>query len=209
VGGRSCANTAARLRSCCAATPPTQRSGASHRSQNAFSYFESDGVVPAWNAAFILDTESAALAAIEIIEFANSQLLELRYHDEMLERELTQLYAQLEDPRWTSRFTTRRHRRAALHVQALVIEVNELTDRVGNAIKFVGDIYLARLLDSVGKRLGVENWRRNVDDKLRTLNEIHRFAVEQASSTQANILELIVVLILVIELVMILMGLME
>jgi len=177
--------------------------------QNAFSYFESDVVVPAWNAAFILDTETAALAAVEIIEFANSQLLELRYHDDMLERELTQLYAQLQEPRWTNRLAARRHRRAALHVQALVIDVNELTDRVGNAIKFVGDNYLARLLNGVAARLGIDNWRRNVNDKLQTLAEIHRFAVEQSNSTQANIMELAVVVILVIELGLILAGLMQ
>ena len=71
--------------------------------QSAFSYFDHDVVVPAWNAAFILDSDAAALSAVEIIEFVKSQLLELRYHDELLERELTQLYAQLQEPRWTSR----------------------------------------------------------------------------------------------------------
>jgi hypothetical protein len=177
--------------------------------QSAFSYFDHDVVVPAWNAAFILDNEAAALSAIEIMEFVNSQLLELRYHDEMLERELTQLYAQLQEPRWTSRIASRRHRRAALHVQALVIDVNELADRVGNAIKFVGDIYLARLLNILAQRLGLDNWRRDVRDKLQTLNEIHRFAVEQATSTQNNIMELAIVVILVIELGMIFAGLIE
>jgi hypothetical protein len=177
--------------------------------ESAFSYFETDVVVPAWNAAFVLDSEPSALAALEIIEFANSQLLELRYHDVMLERELTQLYAQLQEPGWTNRLASRRHRKAALHVQALVIDVNELTDRVGNAIKFVGDIYLARLLNRVARRLALDNWRREVNDKLQTLNEIHRFAVEQASSTQNNIMELAIVVILVIELGMIFAGLIE
>ena len=34
--------------------------------------------------------------AIEILEFANSQLLEFRYHDELLESELTRIYAELQ-----------------------------------------------------------------------------------------------------------------
>jgi hypothetical protein len=177
--------------------------------KNALSYFETDLVIPAWNAAFIFDTETAALAALEIIEFANSQLLELRYHDEVLERRLAELYARLQEPRWNSRLVSRRHRRAALQAQALIIDVNALTDRVSNALKFVGDNYLARLLSNVAARLGVENWRKDVDDKLATLNEIHRFAVDQSNAAQASILELIVVLILIIELGLILAGLMK
>ena len=43
------------------------------------SYLTTDLVVPTWNAAFVYDTETGAGSALEIIEFANSQLLEFRY----------------------------------------------------------------------------------------------------------------------------------
>jgi len=43
--------------------------------RHRLSYFAADLVVPAWNAAFVLDTESAALATVEILELANSELL--------------------------------------------------------------------------------------------------------------------------------------
>ena len=48
-------------------------------------------------------------------------------------------------------------------------------------------------------RLGLDHWKRNVEDKLETLNDIHRFAVEQTGMAQGNLLELVIVLILVIE----------
>jgi hypothetical protein len=57
-------------------------------------------VVPAYNAAFVLDTEAGALGVLEILESVNSQLLEFRYHDELLENELTRTYAELQKPRW-------------------------------------------------------------------------------------------------------------
>jgi hypothetical protein len=175
----------------------------------SLSYLAEDLVVPAWNAAWIYDTEGAALAAVEILELANSQLLEFRYHDELLEGELTRLYADLQHPRWRDRLALRQRRRAVLEVQSLLIDVNELTDRLENTVKFAGDPYAARLLSSASARLGVQHWKTSVDEKLRTLEDIRRFAVEQTGMSQANLLELIIVAILVIELGLFFAGIMH
>ncbi len=174
--------------------------------RNALSYLIDDLVVPAWNAAFICDTEAAALQAIEILEFANSQLLELRYYDDLLEASLTRIYAELQQPRWTDRWAGRRYTRAARELHALIIDVNELTDRLENAVKFVGDIYAARLFGNVAARLGLDRWKHNVEEKLRTLNEIYQSAVQETGMSQGNILELVIVFILVIELGLLLAG---
>lgn len=177
--------------------------------RHRMSYLTDDLVVPAWNAAFVLDSAAALPAILEIFEFANSQLLEFRYHDDQLENQLTQSYAGLQQPRLLDRWTGRRHRRAALQVQALLIDVNELTDHAENALKFVGDIYSARLLTLVAARLRLDDWKRNVREKLKTLDDIYRFAVEQTGMAQANILELAIVLIMLIEFALLLGGIMK
>ena len=176
---------------------------------NAMSYLANDLVVSTWNASFVYDSDAGALAAIEIFELVNSQLLEYRYHDDLLESELSRIYASLQRPRWTDRFAGRRHTRAARQLQALFIDVNELTDRTENAVKFVGDIYAARLFGLVAARLGLERWKRNVEEKLKTLDDIYRFAVEQTGMSQANLLELAIVLILVLELALFFAGIMD
>ncbi|HUL74147.1 MAG TPA: hypothetical protein VLT86_13655 [Vicinamibacterales bacterium] len=177
--------------------------------RNALSYVSDDLVVPAWNAAFICDAEPAVLQAVEILEFANSQLLEFRYYDDLLESELTRIYAELQQFRWVDRFARRRYARAARELQALFIDVNELTDRLENAVKFVGDIYAARLFGNIAARLGLDRWKTNVEEKLRTLSDIRRFAVDQAGLSQANLLELAIVLILIIELGLFFAGIMK
>lgn len=177
--------------------------------RHRLSYLADDLVIPAWNAAFLYDTEAGALATIEIVEFANSHLLELRYHDDLLEGELTKLYAELQRSRWHDRFARRRNAKSARRVQSLFIDVNELTDRTENAVKFVGDVYAARLFGLVGDRLGLSRWKGSVEEKLRTLDEIRRFAVEQAGMAQANVLELAIVLILVLELGLFFAGIMD
>jgi hypothetical protein len=94
-------------------------------------------------------------------------------------------------------------------VHSLFIDVNELTDRTENTLKFIGDIYAVRLFGLVAERLGLEAWKADVQGKLRTLDDIYRFAVEQSSMSRGQFLELTVVLILVLELLLIFMGVMR
>ena len=124
--------------------------------RHRLSYFECDLVVPTWNAAFVYDTDSGGQAAVEILEFANSQLVEFRYYDELLDRELERIYADLQRPSWFKGWFGRRYTRSAQQVHALFIDVNELTDRAENALKFAGDVYTARLFTLAGVRLGLD-----------------------------------------------------
>ena len=87
--------------------------------------------------------------------------------------------------------------------------MNELTDRTENTIKFIGDLYAVRLFGLVADRLGLGTWKADVESKLKTLDDIYRFAVEQTAMARGHFLELIVVIILVLELVLILMGIMR
>jgi hypothetical protein len=177
--------------------------------RHRLSYLECDLVVPTWNAAFVYDTESGGQAAVEILEFANSQLVEFRYYDELLDRELERIYADLQRPSWFKGWFGRRYTRPAQQVHALFIDVNELTDRAENALKFAGDVYTARLFTLTGIRLGLDHWKANVSDKLKTLDDIYRFAVEQTAMARGETLEIMIVLILVFELVLFFMGIMK
>jgi hypothetical protein len=174
--------------------------------RHRISYLEDDLVVPTWNAAFVRDTEPGAQAAVEILEFANSQLLELRYYDDLLDTELTRLYAELQKRRPVGPLRARRYTRAAHHAHALLIDLHELTDHAENAIKFVGDAYAARLFDLAASRLGLDRWKASVQEKLHTMEQINRFAVEQASISRGELLELTIVILIVLEVVLFLLG---
>ena len=173
------------------------------------SYLADDLVVPTWNAAFVYDTPAGAQAALEILEFANSQLLEYRHYDELLDDQMASIYKRLQRPRRMDQWFGSRYTRAARQVHSLFIDVNELTDRTGNTIKFIGDLYAVRLFGLVADRLGLSTWKADVESKLKTLDDIYRFAVEQTAMSRGHVLELIVVVILVLELVLILMGLLR
>ncbi|HVC20904.1 MAG TPA: hypothetical protein VNE16_12555 [Vicinamibacterales bacterium] len=174
--------------------------------RNSLSYLADDLVVPTWNSAFIYDTAAGAQAAMEILEFANSQLLQFRYYDDLLDVELARVYGRLQHPHWYDAWLGRRYTRAARQIHSLFIDINELIERTENSLKVVGDVYAARLFNLVAKRLGLDNWKASVEDKLKALDDIYRFSVEQSSMSRGEFLELTVVVILLIELVLFFLG---
>jgi hypothetical protein len=108
------------------------------------SYLADDLVIPIWNAAFVYDTEAGVQAALEIFEFANSQLLQFRYYDDLLDSELGRIYDSLEDPRWYHSLAGQRYVRAAQQLHALFIErwkqnVEEKLDTLDDIYRFTVD----------------------------------------------------------------------
>ena len=178
--------------------------------RHRISYLADDLVIPTWNAAFVYDTAAGTQAAVEIVEFANSQLLQFRYYDELLDNALARIYARMQKPpRWYDSVIGRHYARAARQVHALFIDVNELTDRTENALKIVGDVYAARLFALVGARLDLARWKTNVSEKLQTLDDIYRFSVEHLGMVRGELMEMTIIGILVFELVLFFMGIMN
>lgn len=177
--------------------------------RHGLSYLAEDLVIPTWNGAFVYDRDTDARATLDILEYANSQLLQFRYYDDLLDSALARMYSQLEHGGWRHSLFGRRYARAAREVQSVYIDVTELTDKAEHALKFAGDVYAARLLALATSRIGVNEWKGNVHDKLKTLDSIYRFAVEQTSMTRGELLELTVVLILLLELGLFLAGIMR
>jgi len=109
-------------------TAAAERAGARGGAASSHLDLVDDLVVPTWNAAFVYDTDAGLQAALEIFEFANSQLLEFRYYDDLLESELARIYDTLQEPRWYDALGPR-YVRAARRLHALFVDVNELTDK--------------------------------------------------------------------------------
>ena len=164
------------------------------------SYYPNDLAVIGWNAAFIYDTDAGAETAIQLLQYANSQLLEFRHYDELLTKELENVYDFL-DAGGTGLWGRWRTARAASKLHAMLLDVSELTERADNAIKFLSDMFSARLYKLCAAKVGVPDYKDLVKEKLQTAEDLYRFMVEQFNQSRAFILELMVVVILIIELV--------
>ena len=164
------------------------------------SYYPNDLAVIGWNAAFIYDTPAGAETAIQLLQYANSQLLEFRHYDDLMTHELENVYDFL-DAGGTGLWSRWRTARAAAKLHTVLLDVNELTERADNAIKFLSDMFSARLYKLCAQKVGVPDYKDLVKEKLQTAEDLYRFMVEQFNQSRAFVLELMVVVILIIELI--------
>ena len=163
------------------------------------SYYTNDLAVIGYNAAFLYDSASGAETAIQLLEYANSQLLEFRHYDDLLTRELERVYAFFD--KGTGIAARWRMAQAATRLHTVLLEVTELTEHADNAIKFLSDMFSARLYKLAAAKVGVPDYKDLVTQKLNTAEELYRFMVDQFNQSRAFVLELMVVVILIIELV--------
>jgi hypothetical protein len=172
--------------------------------QSRISYYANDLTVIGWNAAFIYDSTSGAETAIQLLEYANSQLLEFRHYDDLLTKELERVYTLLDEG--TGFFAQWRLARSATRLHTVLLDVAELTEHADNAIKFLSDMFSARLYKLAALKVGVPDYKDLVTRKVRTAEELYRFMVDQFNQSRAFFLELAVVIILVVELVYLFRG---
>lgn len=171
---------------------------------SSISYYPTDLLVVGWLSAVVYDTPEGADPLIQLLEYANTQLLEYRRYDEILTVLLKEAYAALE--KRGGLFSRWRLARDAAHLNRLRLEVTELTERADNAIKFLSDMYYARAYRLAAGKVGAGDYRSLVDQKLRTAGDLYEFMVNEFREARGFILELLVILILVIELLPIIRG---
>jgi hypothetical protein len=167
--------------------------------QSYISYYPNDLLIAGWTAAFLYDTPESAVPTRQLLEYANTQLLEFRHYDEVLTQVLANVYRTLEHKRGF--FAGWRMGRQAEHLNAMRLEVSELTERADNSIKFLSDMFYARAYRMVSNKVGVADYRLLVEEKLKTAGELYDAMVEEFRQSRAFILEAMVVAILVIELI--------
>ncbi|MBV8818877.1 MAG: hypothetical protein JO022_11010 [Acidobacteriaceae bacterium] len=167
--------------------------------QATLSYYPRDLLVVGWLAAIIYDTPQGAAPAIQLLEYANTQLLEFRHYDDVLTRVLADVYKYLEQRKGL--FRRWRIARRAEALNTILLDIRELTERMDNAIKFLSDMFYARAYKVAADRIGVTDYRNLVEAKLRTASTLYQGMVEEFHQSRAFLLEVMVVAILVIELV--------
>lgn len=172
--------------------------------QSSLSYSHADLLVVGWSGALVYGSGDGAATTIQMLEYANTQLLEFRYYDSLLTSLLGNVYRSME--RKGGPLSAWRLSREAARLNTIRLDVMELTEKVDNAVKFLSDMFYARLYGVIASKVGVPDYRRLVDQKLRTAGELYRYMVEQFNQTRSFVLELTVVIILVIEIVALFRG---
>lgn len=167
-----------------------------------FTYFEDDLAVLTWNAALVVEPVAEDTDVQYVLEFANAQLLELRYYDAQLDRELPRMYDRIEEARRGSPLLDFRYSRLLANLQARVADATELVERTENSLKMTDDVFLARIYAAALEIFRGRTWRTGIDGKLAIVRDAYTMLNGESQARRAEMLELIIVLLIVFEIVM-------
>ena len=161
------------------------------------SYGPDDLVLVDWQAALLIGRGLADAHAV--LEFASVQLLEMRFLDHKLDEALDRSYEAL----------TRKLRpwpasssKEMLRVARLQVDASILFERVTNALKLLGDQYLARVYQLTSRQFRLKEWNEALSRKLETVDSIYQKLNDRAEARRMELLEWIIILLFVVSLVL-------
>ncbi len=176
------------------------REEVAHVLQARISFGRNDLILVDWDAAFILDPDPADIRTV--LEFANVQLLELRYLDGQLDQVLERAYQLLSRrSRWRAiapGFMEEDRR----ELSALQVDSAILLERVTNALKVLGEEYLARVYRLAASRLHLADWDAAIVRKLSTVESIYQKISDRAAARRLELLEWVVIVLIALEVIL-------
>ncbi len=169
------------------------------------SYTPDDLVMLDWAAGFVADRDCAE--TLQVIEFANVQLLEFRHIDDRLDDRLEAAYRLIHTEsnrnKKRNRLVGRRTENDAVRsIRELEIEATSLFERADNNLKLIGDQYLSRVFDLARNRFHLGEWQQSIRRKLEVVGDVYDLLVQQSGGRRMETLELIVVVLITLEILL-------
>jgi hypothetical protein len=160
------------------------------------AYVRDEVVLIDWFAALLVgdDMEDERL----VLELTCAELLELRDLDEKLDRGIEAAYSVLTRKRsWFASLSTRAEDLGL--VSQLQADAAVLFEGVDNALKLLGDQYLARLYRVASERFHLPQWDAAIERKLRVIDGIYEKLASRAASRRFEVLELVIIVLIAIS----------
>lgn len=172
------------------------------------AYSPDDLALIDWNAAVLIDRESGGSDDVRaVLEYANVELLEMRVLDDRLDHILDESYRAV---------TEETSRRAGLgrilpwpgragplgRVAQMQMDAALLYEGVNNAIKLVGDQYLARVYRLAANRFHLPERDQNIERKLRVLEGIYAKLEDWQAAVRMEVLEWIIIILIAVSIVL-------
>ncbi len=160
------------------------------------------------NDATLIDTDVTLLFDPEgedvraVIEFANTQLLEMRYLDAQLDEALEQAYSLLGRSPGLRRFLPSPYRLPLQRLGRLQLDAAVLFEQVTNALKLIGEQFLTRVYGHASRRFHLAEWDASITRKLQTLDGIYGKLADRAATQRMELLEWIIIVLIAVSIVL-------
>jgi hypothetical protein len=167
--------------------------------RNSLSYTPDDLAVLAWDSALLCNPETST-DLIDLIEFANVQVLELRYYDRELTRQMVKMYDDIEAAEHLSQFFRMREYHAIMSKQMETYAgISEVIEKVNNLIKVTEDVYYARVYATALKVLRSGQWSESVSRKMDVIRENYSMLSDEVRIQHSHFLEWVIIILIALE----------
>lgn len=167
--------------------------------RNSLSYTVDDLAVISWDSGLICDPESPA-DLLDLMEFANVQVFELRYYDRELTRQMRKMYEDIERAdqlSWVRRI--RSYHSIMGSLMETNAEISEITEKVRNLIKVTEDVYYARVYETALKVFRSGQWSESVNRKIEVIRDTYSMLSDEVRIQHSNFLEWVIIALIAFE----------
>jgi hypothetical protein len=166
----------------------------------SISYSPNDLAIVDWNAAVLFDREPDDVVAV--LQHANVELLELRILDQELDAILDNadetLAAIARSRVWPGTSSAKLLTRfASAQTDAAV-----MFEGVNNAIKLLGNQYLARLYRLSAARMDLPSWQASVQRKLEATESLYSKLTDATATKRLETLEWVIIILIAVSIVL-------
>ncbi|HYE03616.1 MAG TPA: hypothetical protein VD963_10325, partial [Phycisphaerales bacterium] len=166
------------------------------------AYAPTDLVIIDWNAALLLAPPGEADDVRAVLEFANVELLEMRFLDDRLDETLDRAYVAMDRVTWRRAMIPGADAAGVAKLARLQVDHALLFEGVNNALKLLGDQYLARVYRMAAARLHLPEWDASVLRKLQTVQDIYEKITGRLDARRMETLEWIIIVLILVSIVM-------
>jgi hypothetical protein len=167
--------------------------------KNSLSYTTADLAVLSWDSALLCGPETPT-DLIDLIEYSNVQVFELRYYDRELTRQMEKMYDDIEHAERLWRFgRVRRYHAIMTRLMATYAEISEIIEKADNLIKVTEDIYYARVYATALKVLRSRQWSESVSRKIEVIQENYSMLSDEVRVQHSNFLEWVIIILIALE----------
>lgn len=166
--------------------------------ENTYQYGQGDLALVEWNSALVVEQVPSRDVA-DILEFAVTHLLEMRFYDDLLDKRLAHLYDDIEK----SKGSVFRAPFAQVYQDASTryIEFSEFIERVENSLKVVGDFYLATVYRAATRRFRLSDWQQNITRKMNMLAQVSSLLQGEVNIRRSHWMEITIIALIAFEIV--------
>ena len=163
------------------------------------SYFEDDLAVLTWGSALVVEPVRGDTDVQYVLEFANAQLLELRWYDAILDAEVPAIQTMFVQARQGFHLLGRRYSRLLERLQRRVADSVEVVERVENSLKVTDDVFLARVYAQALEEFRERTWRSGIERKMSIVRDTYDMLNAESIARRSETLEVVIVLLIAFE----------